>query len=63
MRVKAKIKYATRHTIWILKVICPYCKKPHYHGGGTEEKPLLGSRAAHCLMGISKQYEIIDEEQ
>ena len=61
MKVRAKIKYDTRHIIWILKVICPYCKKPHYHRGGAEEKPLLGSRVAHCLNGALKQYEIINE--
>jgi len=61
VKVKAKIKYATQDAVWILKISCPYCKKSHYHGGGTGKKPLLGSRVAHCLNGALKQYEIINE--
>ncbi len=34
---------------WLIKIKCPYCGKPHNHGGGTDPKPDLGHRGAHCL--------------
>lgn len=35
--------------IWTLKVpSCPFCGKPHCHGGGDGDKPYYGSRLSHC---------------
>lgn len=36
-------------------ILCPYCKKEHFHG----KVGIPGYRVAHCMIG--KQYEIIDE--
>jgi hypothetical protein len=37
--------------LWKMVVRCPYCNKLHKHGGGTEDTPLLGRRAADCHRG------------
>ena len=33
--------------IWILKIVCPSCKKNVRHGGGDEAEPTGGSRACN----------------
>ncbi len=37
--------------VWLLKVRCPYCTRPHTHGGGvdrTRVADFLGHRVSHC---------------
>ncbi|MFE6521891.1 hypothetical protein [Streptomyces sp. NPDC057794] len=34
---------------WLLVIDrCPLCGRPHRHGGGSDEHPSYGHRAAHC---------------
>ena len=37
--------------VWSLEIRCPYCKKKHWHGGGSDEEPFGGHRVAHCVNG------------
>lgn len=34
-----------------IKVKCPFCGAPHYHGGGAEILPIFGHRVADCGRG------------
>jgi hypothetical protein len=34
-----------------IKVKCPFCGVPHYHGGGAEVLPIFGHRVADCGRG------------
>jgi len=34
-----------------IKVKCPFCGVPHYHGGGSEIIPIFGHRVADCGRG------------
>ena len=36
---------------FIFRVMCPFCKKIHKHGGGSGKEPHFGSRVAHCSKG------------
>lgn len=42
--------------VWQIKVICPYCGKPHFHGAGPDGTR-LGARSPEC--GLGEQYDII----
>lgn len=34
---------------WVLVIdSCPYCRRPHRHGGGDAMRPSYGHRSAHC---------------
>lgn len=44
---------------WQIVVICPFCGKKHYHGGGNGPEPHLGGRAAHCLNGPPRGYVLL----
>ena len=52
---------ATRHTdgTWILRIeSCPFCHKPHKHGGGMGAAPSGGWRLSHCREN-AQQYQIV----
>lgn len=34
-----------------LRVICPFCRAIHKHGGGETDSPTFGMRRAHCSKG------------
>jgi hypothetical protein len=39
---------------------CPFCKKTHYHGGGTDMSNLrLGSRCSHCWTIEPREYNLV----
>jgi|GEM_PF-5324537 len=53
-----------RDRIWTLTIArCPYCGKPHYHGGGDGDTPSFGHRGAHCInhSNNSRGYILIAE--
>lgn len=43
---------------FIIRVICPFCKKIHKHGGGSDDKPHYGTRVAHCC---EKEYDLVTD--
>jgi hypothetical protein len=45
-----------RGQVYQVKVICPYCKKPHFYGAGQDGK-LLGLRSPQC--GLGEQHLIV----
>ena len=36
---------------WRLSIVCCYCHKPHWHGGGDGPAPFFGHRTTHCSGG------------
>jgi hypothetical protein len=43
---------------WLLTVKCPFCRKPHTHGGGDGPEPgRFGVRVSHCRKG-SRPYDV-----
>lgn len=40
---------------------CPLCSKQHVHGGGSGERPILGTRVSHCLQDCD-EYLLVDAE-
>ena len=46
-----------------LVVTCPWCRKTHRHGAGTDlAHPLYGARLAHCTKpGASRAYVLVPE--
>lgn len=47
------VTWSRRNGFWDITVLaCPFCGKPHHHGGGDGETPAaLGGRIAHCVDG------------
>jgi|GEM_PF-3918691 len=41
---------------WRLLVWCPECRAVHRHGGGSDELPVAGHRAAHCADESNSAY-------
>lgn len=47
--VEARAVRVPNSPVWSLRVDdCPFCRKAHSHGGGTDAEPRYGHRAAHC---------------
>ena len=45
---------------WVLELTCPFCHRPHQHGGGAlSHPPALGSRLSHCVSRSPRDYELI----
>lgn len=45
----AVARWIPRDRVWSLRVArCPYCRREHFHGGGSGPEPDAGHRVAHC---------------
>ena len=50
-------KLSENSTVWLFKILCPYCRRIHIHGAGNKPEPdlnLLGHRWSHCHNGESR---------
>ena len=59
-KVPAKAVRDRPSGVWKFTVICPFCGKKHFHGGGSGETPArYGSRVPNC--DSPTQYEIVPD--
>ena len=60
--VIATARWSAREHVWLLTVThCPFCGRPHHHGGGGDSVPDMGFRASHCVTGPGGTYDLIAE--
>ena len=59
-RVEARAIRSPSTGVWCLRVICPFCGKKHWHGGGDDDKPFYGYRVSECLIE-GRDYNLIPE--